>query len=332
MNMNTEHVEKITHAITEYDAIAAGLAALSDKYQGAIYDVTTRDGMNAAKEARAEIRAPRYRVEQIRKDAKRPILELGKMLDAEAKRITTEIHKIEDPIDAQIKAEEQRIKNEKQAKIAAEVARVEAIKERIKGLEGNQLLTPSSGSELIGQHISDLDGIVIDDSFAEFREAAERTKDGALDRLRALHAAAVEHEAEQARIEAERVEIERLRSEREKQNRIERQRIEAEREKQEAAAKAAREKLEADRLAQEEAARAETERLAAERAEVERLAAELEQRKSETAMPQDPVGIAVGAKKGRPSDDEIAAAVAHQWGVAVEVADEWLRDYAGGEA
>ena len=55
MNMDTGHVEQITTAIAEYDSIAAGLAAMRDKYQGAIYDVATRDGMESAKAARAEI-------------------------------------------------------------------------------------------------------------------------------------------------------------------------------------------------------------------------------------------------------------------------------------
>lgn len=63
----TKELSLTEHAMQEIDAAAAGIADLVKKYDGVVYDVTTTKGMNEAKEARKEIRAPRYAIEQVRK-------------------------------------------------------------------------------------------------------------------------------------------------------------------------------------------------------------------------------------------------------------------------
>lgn len=250
-------LEQVTKAVAEFDRVSAGLAALRSKYHGVVYDVTTAQGMKDAREARAAIRAPRYEIERIRKEAKAPILALGKRLDTEAKRITEQLLALENPIDAQVAAEEARKEAEKEAKIQAELARVAALQERLAELRGCPNLSPTSGAALLAEHISDLEGIPVDETFEEFQPQAEEAKAAGLARLRALHDAAVAHEAEQARIKAEREELARLRAAEEERQAAERARLAEE----ERVAKAAREA---------EAAK-ERERLAAERAEQERV-------------------------------------------------------------
>ena len=209
--MSTD-IELVSQALAEFSAVDAGLQALRERYTGIVYAVATAEGLAEAKAARLALRAPRYEVERIRKSAKAPLLALGKKLDADAARITAEIGKLEGPIDQQIKVEEARKEAERQAKIAAEEKRVRDIQERIAELLGCQTLTPASGSTLIAEHIADLEGLPVDETFEEFRPQAADAKTAGLARLSTLHTAALAHEAEQARIKAERAELERLRA------------------------------------------------------------------------------------------------------------------------
>ena len=291
--MSTELIA-VQQAVAEFDRVAAGIKVLQDKYGSVVYDVTTTAGMKDAKAARAAVREPRFEVERIRKDAKAPILALGKKLDTEAKRITEELLKIEEPIQLQIETEEQRKETEKQAAIAAEMKRVSDLQDRVAELRGCPNLSPTSGSELIAQHIQDLEGIAVDNSFQEFRQQAEDAKAAGLSRLRELHAAAIAHEAEQARLKAEREELAKLRAEQAERDRLERARLAEEerqraeqRAREEAEAKAIREAeqeaLRKAREAFETQASAERERIAEEERQA-RIAREAEARRQAEAM------------------------------------------------
>ena len=83
----TTDIEQVGQALTEYSKVEAGLAAFRERHGSTVFDVTTTAGLDAAKDARAEIRAPRYEIERIRKGAKAPLLALGKRIDTEAARI-----------------------------------------------------------------------------------------------------------------------------------------------------------------------------------------------------------------------------------------------------
>jgi colicin import membrane protein len=341
--MSTAIVEVQT-AVAEFDKVAAGIAELQKKYSGVVYDVRTTKGMDEAKAARAEVREPRYEIERVRKAAKAPILKLGKELDDRARSITSEILAIEEPIDTQIKNEEARKEAEKQAKIAAEQKRVADLQERVAELRGNRMLSPTSGAELIAEHIADVDSIPVDESFQEFREQAELAKGDGLKFLRDLHAAAVAHEAEQARIKAEREELARLRLEEEKRQAAERARIAAE----ESIAKAARdaetakqaEELRLMRVAQQQAAEAERKRiaeeeaaakairdaeakkLADERAEFERQQAEVRRVKEEQDRADRERARLASIKK--PADDELLGVLAKHYNVPTTKVVEWI--------
>jgi hypothetical protein len=215
--MSTAIVEVQT-AVAEFDKVAAGIAVLKEKYGSVVYDVGISKGMEAAKEARAAIREPRYEIERVRKDAKAPILKLGKELDGRAKQITDELLAIESPIDEQIKSEEARKEREKQAKIEAELKRVADLQERVAELRGNKMLSSLSPPELIAEHISDLERLEVDGSFQEYEQQAIEAKASGLSRLRDMHAAAVARVAEQERIKAERAELEKLRAEQKKRD------------------------------------------------------------------------------------------------------------------
>lgn len=276
-----------TTAIAEYSATEAGLADLRARLKDVAYDVTTTRGMQAAVKDRAEVRTLRTGLEKLRKEIKAPALERCRLIDDEAKRITVELLKLETPIDEQIKAEEARKEAEKAARAKDEADRINAIHDRLQGIrEGyTDVLNICKTADAMQREIEYIEAREITpELFEEFTDRAIALKSETLQKMRELHAAAVEREAaaerekaereaEAARLAAERAELERLRAEQAERDRIERERIAAE----QRAAKAAQDeadakaKAERDRLAKEAAdARAEQDRIAAEGRAAER--------------------------------------------------------------
>jgi colicin import membrane protein len=359
--MSTAIVEVQT-AVAEFDKVAAGLAELQKLYGGVVYDVKAAKGMEEAKAARSAVRDPRYEIERVRKAAKAPLLKLGKELDSRAAEITADILKIEEPIDEQIKNEEARKETEKQARIDAELKRVTDLQERVTYLRGNQTLSSMTESTLLAEHISNLEGEPVDDSFEEFRQQAADAKAAGLVRLRQIHAAAIERETEQARIKAEREELAKLRAEQAERDRLAEIDRKAAADKQAAELKAQREKQDAEaaadrkRIADEEAAAkairvaeaakqaeefrkqrdaqakadaeakaardAEAKKLADERAELERQQAEARRAKEEEDRVQREQARLASIKK--PADDELLGVLAKHYGVPVSKVIEWL--------
>lgn len=213
--MNTETQ---TTAIAEYSPTAAALADIERRMAKVVYDVSTPEGMAAAKKDRAEVRDLRVALEHKRVEIKAPALKRCQEIDAEAQRITAELRKYEDPPDKAIKAEEARLEKIRQAKIKAEEARQAAIQERIREFAGCVVMVSRHNmtAAQIGEHIADLEKIVVDESFGDMKDGAELAKDSALSQLRAMQRAAAAREAEAARLAAERAELARQRAEQER--------------------------------------------------------------------------------------------------------------------
>jgi colicin import membrane protein len=267
----TNEVMQVTTALAQFDKVAAGLGELEKAYKGVIYDVQTKDGMKAAVLARRTIKEPRIEVEKLRKDAKKPILELGRKLDNEAARITAALESLENPIDMQIKTEEDRLHNEAVARAAAETKRVEALEARLEALQ----LMPFDAQGLTSAQcqacLDEARALKIGDDWQEYAEKAERAKISAVAALEGMVEKAKAAEAEAAKIIADRAELEALRAKQAEADKIERERVAAEQ-------KAERERLEAakreqDRIEKErqDALKIEQEKLDAERAKLEIL-------------------------------------------------------------
>lgn len=140
-----------TSAIVEYSPTAAALADLAKRMAKVVYDVSTPKGMAIAKADRAEVRDLRVALEKKRVEIKEPALTRCREIDTEAKRITAELLKFEGPPDQAIKAHEAKIEAERRALIDAELKRVSDIADRIKELEGCQVLTPAAENERLAK-------------------------------------------------------------------------------------------------------------------------------------------------------------------------------------
>lgn len=316
----------MTTEIQEYSQTEAALSVLREKYADATYDVTTTDGMVAAKSGRSEVRGYRTSLEKMRKEIKAPALEKCRLIDSEAKRITTELVMLEAPIDGQIKLEEAKIEDERQAKIDAELKRVEDIQARIEGIREHAGAALQIGitKANIEQKITDIEAIGVDESFAEFADQAKDAKDLTLAKLREAHAVLVEREAETAHIETERKELAKLRDDQDKriaeaQAKLEAADAEA-RKKREAEEKAERAELEKQRKAQIEAQDkidAENKRLADEKAKREANAEAERKRKAKAEA---------DAKKAEfPGTQAIIEALCEHFDVTETVVKKWLK-------
>jgi colicin import membrane protein len=270
---SSKEIVLVQNALAEFDSIEAGLALLEKNYKNAVYEVDTAMGMSHAKAARAAIRDPRYKCEKARKAGKSRLLELGRYLDGQATRITNALMSLESPICDQIDAEEARKEAEKQAIAAAEAKRVADIQARIDAMRNAVTGLAGYPPELLNEEIAEVERIAVDESFAEFQQAASDVKAATLGRLRELLAGAVAQEAEKARIREERAELARLRAEQEERDRVAREAQAAERAENERITAQRRAQFEEQGRAERSALEAEARRLAQERAELEALRA-----------------------------------------------------------
>jgi hypothetical protein len=346
-------LDEVTNAVAEFSKVQAGLSELREKYEKVIFPVDTTDGMKDAREARQAIRGPRYEVERIRKEAKAPILSLGRQLDSKAKEITDALLAIEEPIDLSIKHEEGRKERERQAKIEAEQKRVEAIQSRIASINEEVSRVTGRPSAYIREKLAAMrKESPGEDEFQEFHQSAVNAHLAAILKIEDVLKSQESSEAEQERIKVERAELEKLRAEmaeREAKDRADREAAEAEakakREIEEKKARDAREEedrkqraaLEAERKRQaEEQARidAENKKLADERAELERQKAaerrkaeeaERKRKSEEAAELQRREEAAAKARKAKyPGERAIVEALCEHFGVTAEVVQAWL--------
>ena len=299
---DNNELNQVQGVLTDFSRVEAGLAALREKHGNTVYEVSTTVGLDAAKAARAEIREPRYAVENVRKAAKAPLVALGKRIDAEAARITAEIMAIEAPIDDQIKAEEARRVAEREAKKAAEVERLRQ-EAAAKLKEDEDRLAAERAALKVEQ-----DRLAAERAKAESEAAAERAL------LR----------AEQAKVAAQRAAIDAEAAAAKKKADAEAQ---ARREAIEAEAAVAKKKADAE-------AQAERARLAA-----EREALRVEQEKAvaivaaQAKAKEDERRVSAEAQarefaESLPPFDEVVGLIGEEFGVTRHMAIEWILYYA----
>lgn len=190
-------------ALVAYSRTEAGLLALKEDLAGKVYDLATVKGNELARQDRQRCVSLRTSLEKKRLEFKRPVLDIGKMIDAEAKRITDEILKLEGPIDAAIKADEARREEIRQQKAAAEAARQQAHRDGIAKIRSyaDAARLPGMTAERLLKGLSALEAMVIDPAaWEEFATEAAHVLAETTAAVKAEHAALVEREAEAARL------------------------------------------------------------------------------------------------------------------------------------
>lgn len=135
--VEVDPVEAIkTTALAPISAIESGIADLTKKYGNVVFDVQNTKGMKDAKAARAEVRKPRYKLENLRKATASALESVKRSVNEEAESIKKRLLAIETPIDEQITAEEKRAEEEAARLAKAEEDRINAIRTQIANIAG----------------------------------------------------------------------------------------------------------------------------------------------------------------------------------------------------
>lgn len=254
------------------------------------------------------LRTTRVDIEKAGKAAREDATAFSKAVIAEEKRLLAITQPEETRLIELRDVWDERIATEKRAKVEAEARRIALIREHIDDIRTIVARAAGLTAERIQMEIKDLVALQIDiERFAELTGDAEMARGETLEKLRTMHATAVEREAEARRVaeEAERLARERAAFEEEQRlaaaARAEQERRDAaaraEQERKDAEARAAREAEERAQREREQAARlaqqaqedaerrakleAEEQRLAAERAQMARRQAELDRAEQE---------------------------------------------------
>ena len=299
-------VDPVHFVAVTYQPFTEALEAAIAKTPSMTYEISTKAGMEVAKEGRALFRNIRTSLEKKRAAAKAPIIEIGRLLDARAKEIVQRIEPFEAQFDGDIKAEEQRIEAEKAAKAQAEAERQARIQTRIDNIKNAPLKAINASSASIHALIDSFTTCNLDDEGLEERlnEAKYVLKEtltqlqSMLEGKRAQEQLAAQQEA--ARLESERVARE-LAAQRLAEEKAQREAMAAQ------AAELARQKAEMDQRARE-LSEAEAKVKAAQ------ISSQLRPVYSGEQKPIDAEHVSVDTR--RPSRAEIIALVSNHFGLS----------------
>lgn len=294
------------HAEQELATVEAGIAALREKWGGVVFDVETTAGMDQAKKARLEIRAPRYEAQRIVKAKKSELAQISRDLGARGEQIIEQIMEIEGPIHAQIEAVEARKAAEKAERERQEAEARQKQVQRVLALRG----IPQT---MIGATVEELDAATValmDDDLADVDEVykpdAVQAREKSIEDLQVMRTQRAEQDAKDA-------ELAKLREEA-----AERDRQDAERRQAEEAERTQRE--EAERQAQAERDAAHQAELEAERAKQAELQRQLDEQAAEARRREE----AEAAERARIAQEAEAAELARQQAEELERAQAAL--------
>lgn len=222
-------------ALAELSVVDAGLAKLRRQYRNKRYPVDTTEGMDSAKKARMDIRERRYKVPKIVAEQKAAIKQVAEDVGTEGERIVAALLELETPIHEQIKAEEDR-------KAAAKEAKERETREALERTDAVIAGILAKPSEVAGFNSADIAAVLktVEELAVTLEEHGEHAgrvmavKGSTIERLEAMHAAALAHEQEalaqaesRAKLAADREQFER--EQREHNERMAAQRAEIER-------------------------------------------------------------------------------------------------------
>ncbi len=194
-----------------YQPFTEALEAAIAKAPSLTYEISTKSGMEIAKEGRALFRNIRTSLEKKRAAVKAPIIEIGRLLDSRAKEIVQRIEPFEAQFDRDIKAEEQRIEVEKAAKAQAEAERQAALQARIDSIKNAPLKAINASSASIQALIDSFSTCNLDaEDLAERTDEAKYVLKETLVQLQSMLEGKLAQEQLAAQQEAARLEAERV--------------------------------------------------------------------------------------------------------------------------
>ena len=200
-------------ALQPLNALAPGLRAVTERYRAVAFDLKTPKGLQAAKDARHDLRKNgRFLVQNTRDELKGLLNDAKTAVEAKAVELIAITQPREDELDKDIEAREAEVKAEKAeaARVAAERAQKQA--DGVAGIRGyltRAQTTADMTAERVGKGIALLEAMTFSAGDWLDPVAAANAQCETLEGMRALQATLKAREEEAARLEAQRLEQER---------------------------------------------------------------------------------------------------------------------------
>lgn len=284
-------------ALAQFGAAHAAAKAATEKLTGVVHDLSTPTKLADAKSLRHRlINVPLADARKVSAGLKSKLTAVSRAVGTELAAIETAFQTAENLITPQIDEAQAKLDEEARIRREAEAARVQKHRDNLAKLAepAERCRQPGMTAERIANGIAAVSAIVIDRAaWEDFADQAEEQKAVTLERMQALHAAAVATEAEAERIAAEKAEQERKAAElAAMEAKLAAERAELDRQKAELAAQQQAAAAEAQAKA-DEAARLEREQ----REEAERQARERSERAEAAAQTAGPITPEQGSQQ-----------------------------------
>lgn len=200
MSLDFINFEEGKVEVVEYSQTEAALAELRSRF-AEVPDCSNKENYEFVKAGIRELVKYRTTLEKKRKEIKQPMVEAGRIVDAEAKRITGAIKEIEQPLVEAKKAQDELKERQEQERIARLHQKVDAIRAHVP--EARQ----AQDSVTIANIIEKVDLLDVDHGYYDLTKQAQDAKQETLDELgriytERLHTERTERELAAARAEA----------------------------------------------------------------------------------------------------------------------------------
>lgn len=193
-------------AVAGFDVIAAGMAALSKAHPlDVVADASTKDGMQVLKDGYNAWKAPRLELERRRKEAKAPVVALGRNIDAFAGRLEEQLRVGENHYGRQIEAyKAEQARRAEEARVAEEQRKAKHEK-ALSVIRSYSAMATGLPSTRIAAGIAKLEAMRFGAEWEEYASRAVIAQTETLVQLRTMldQAKASEAAAEAARIKQE---------------------------------------------------------------------------------------------------------------------------------
>ena len=187
-------------ALAKFTQTEKDLRTLAERYRDVAFDCSTPKGLREAKAARHDLRENgRFAVQRVRDATKEALNSAKKDVEKEADRLIAIVKPIEDGADKQITAREEEIEREAEKEAARKKAHTDTIATIVAyGDQGR-----GKDSATLAKGIAFVEALDVSEArFEEFAPAAAEALKRTLERLRELHAKALEDERIRAENEA----------------------------------------------------------------------------------------------------------------------------------
>ena len=213
--LNLNKIDLKDLALAQFGDWQADVASVTKQLTGVVHDLSTQAKVDEAKSLRFRlIGKPRATVRTVTKALKSKLASVSKAVGAEEDLAIAAYDESEKLITPQIEAREAVIEAERVERARIEAERIQGLRDKIAAIRGFVEKCHGISAERIAKGIdlvAKLD--TSKTAFAELDAAALAAQVETLQAMRTMHAAAVEREAEAARVEAQRVENERVAAE-----------------------------------------------------------------------------------------------------------------------